>query len=513
MNTLGNEAPSNPRTLKANRGVRKQVCFVSVLMVGISVPCFAQAPAGTPEPNCLAADLSKELNVTCKELDRNLSALNPDWALHAREGKFPLGNKQDPCYQNPSLSQCTSQPTSIDEARLPALGICFVGCFDCIHGHVNWQPATFTGRIGWLNFADDWDFNFQLLREDQVGIAANNNTVRVDSAVFHIIELEFDSDETAAKFTTDWWSALYKTAQALDFDSISTQLNPTCPGAWPQGVVYGEFGLDCEHGCRSEVHPVYALALETNPRADENTWAIFARNWGNEGECSSQNHLLDSDTIRILLPRNTSGTPEILTAPGTTEFATTTDSIPFPDVNYIPGKGILLTFHLPPAAEQGTAEMLLKIKWSNDTFTPPACSNQGRPLLLTERRPPVTSTIRRAGPTNSEGSADEEFGALFRKATGKSPQRSTVSLRTNEFFLRAMPQTAGKTRKRTPPERVQIATGEPTAQPSKPARVVPVADVAKQRRDQSAIAEICAAAKKGKLKVRNQAMVCPAESR
>jgi hypothetical protein len=151
--------------------------------------------------DCATADLSKDLNVICKEKDFNGFGLDPDWAEHARNGTFPLSDSKDACYQNPTLSKCTSETTSIDEARAPNLALCFFGCLNCIHGHVNWQPATFTGQIGWLNFADDWDFNFELLRDDQIGLAWNNAQVKLGGETRRIMELEFASSETVEKFT------------------------------------------------------------------------------------------------------------------------------------------------------------------------------------------------------------------------------------------------------------------------------------------------------------------------
>ena len=484
----------------------------TVVALLLSSQMQGQAGAPQPLPDCIGADLSKDLNVFCKEDDPNGAALNPDWAEHVRNGIFPLGDKNNACFENPALAQCTSQPTLVDEARVPKLGVCFFGCVDCIHGHVNWRPATFTGKIGWLNFADDWDFNFQLLREDQAGIAANNEEVITGNQSAHIMELEFDSDETVANFTTDWWSSLYRKARDLNFDAIEHQFNPSCPTAWPQGVVYGDFGLDCEHGCRSEIHPVYAVALEADPSADQNTWAIFARNWGDEGFCSHLNHTLDSDSIRILLPRNTTGTPEVLTTAGTTEFASS-GSIPFPDVNYLTGKGLLLTFHLGPAKDRGVAEMLLKIKWTNDTAAVPACSSLQRPMLLSGGAASLGGASRhQAEPSAAKGSADEEFGGLFRKATGKSPQISDIPVVHDEFLLQTIPPVLKKNQKRTLPDHVEIVMGEPAGRETKTPVVIPTFSLSTTQRDRSAIAEICAAVKSGKVKVSNQQLLCPAQS-
>ena len=55
-------------------------------------------------------------------------------------------------------------------------------------------------------------------------------------------------------------------------------------------ILTGMFGLDGEHGLKSELHPLYAMAtlrddFENSP-SDE-AWLIFVRNQGDEGYCSS----------------------------------------------------------------------------------------------------------------------------------------------------------------------------------------------------------------------------------
>jgi hypothetical protein len=454
--------------------------------------------------DCATADLAKDLNVICKEKDFNGFGLDPDWAEHVRNGTFPLSNSKDACYQNPALGKCTSETTSIDEARAPNLALCFFGCLNCIHGHVNWQPATFTGQIGWLNFADDWDFNFELLRDDQIGLAWNNAQVKLGGETRRIMELEFASGETVEKFTTDWWSTLYQTALSLDFDKISRQFNPSCPSAPPRGVVFGEFGLDCEHGCRSEIHPVYAVAIETDPSADNNTWAIFARNWGNEGYCSHLNHTLDTDTIRILLPRNTTGTPEILTSPGTSEFAST-DSISFPEVNNIAGQGLVLTFHLGPPENRGVAEMLLKVKWTNDNAPIPQCSHKSA-----VEQGKVARYEFVGGNATENGEADTEFGKLYKQATGKTPQTTAPVSKHDDFYLQSVSVFPQKTEKKELPSHVTIQSGAPGV-PSKTPAVISVFDSLKQSQDEAAMAVICDAQKNGKVTISNKEIACPVQ--
>ena len=66
-------------------------------------------------------------------------------------------------------------------------------------------------------------------------------------------------------------------------------------------IVVGLAGLDCEHGCGTELHPVYGLAIRVNDDPSDDTWAIFVRNWGNEGYCSQEQHLLDTTRLAFMI--------------------------------------------------------------------------------------------------------------------------------------------------------------------------------------------------------------------
>lgn len=74
---------------------------------------------------------------------------------------------------------------------------------------------------------------------------------------------------------------------------VKRQLHPVCADVPLQGVVYGLFGLDCVHGCRSELHPAYAVAFQVDASRAGNKWALFARNTGDEGDCPTQQHPLN----------------------------------------------------------------------------------------------------------------------------------------------------------------------------------------------------------------------------
>jgi len=46
------------------------------------------------------------------------------------------------------------------------------------------------------------------------------------------------------------------------------------------------------NSAQSELHPVWALMIHTNPAVDDDTWAFFVRNSGDEGYCGNSQHQL-----------------------------------------------------------------------------------------------------------------------------------------------------------------------------------------------------------------------------
>jgi hypothetical protein len=61
-----------------------------------------------------------------------------------------------------------------------------------------------------------------------------------------------------------------------------------------EAIVMGLYGVDCAHDCGAELHPVYALAIHVNNNLLDDTWAIFVRNWGDEGYCGSHEEEIDT---------------------------------------------------------------------------------------------------------------------------------------------------------------------------------------------------------------------------
>jgi hypothetical protein len=165
-----------------------------------------------------------------------------------------------------------------------------------LFGHVNWVPATLSGTIYFeaRNIDNDYDLKFVAdtrLPTDDDEVSSN-----------HEYGVEFDARETVDRFTSGAWAAINGT---VNQGRIPEQLSGK------RAIVTGLLGLDCEHSCRNELHPVFLLAVRAN--ADElmqvgartlrERWVIFARNWGNQGYCSQDIHFLGRrGTVSIRLP-------------------------------------------------------------------------------------------------------------------------------------------------------------------------------------------------------------------
>jgi hypothetical protein len=208
---------------------------------------------------------------------------------------------------------------------------------DKLRGHVNWMPVTYEGFLDWGETSPrppfgDADVTLALtpveVSAKPLEFAARRAglTPYPEGGPMALIT-EFKATEVSDFFDHTWWSEFRD--QARDDENAAMQALPTTRFA----VVTGVLGLDAEHKGHAELHPVYALALQTRcttedqPGTFSTRWAVFARNWGNEGYCSSyrcEHHLLldAAGTFTFRLPlgdvRDVSAV-ELVTGPGATE--------------------------------------------------------------------------------------------------------------------------------------------------------------------------------------------------
>jgi hypothetical protein len=207
---------------------------------------------------------------------------------------FPYNVPNDPSkgvsYGNPP---CVSQNVSLDYPYGFHDFICsnFGGNAGKLHGHVDWVPARYDGLLFWKGFTPwyqlgDGDYNFWLVPPNGGGLTTANP---------ESISMEFDSHETINHFDSPWWKQFH---QAVDSGKAETMVQRN------YAIIIGLVGIDTEHENHSELHPVYAMAIHIKSEVNEDVWAIFARNSGNEGYCSQDQHFLpvQGNQVKLLLP-------------------------------------------------------------------------------------------------------------------------------------------------------------------------------------------------------------------
>ncbi|MGJ4945046.1 hypothetical protein ACQR1W_31085 [Bradyrhizobium sp. HKCCYLS1011] len=303
--------------------------------------------------------------------DANGFPLNPKWAWQQHHpGSLPNADTQ--CFPLPGVfsnTQCTTQAPSIDVPDGWNAFWCAQGAQHSIHGHVNWLPATWEGTVSWDGHSSpgtDDDYNINVVPPAGEGLTVSSGG--------HI-HSEFDSDETIDHFRTPWWNSFH---EAVDRDDASARA--MIDGKF--AIVVGLAGLDCEHGCATELHPVYALAIHVNDNPQDDTWAIFVRNWGNEGYCSQDQHPLDTNRMAFLLPRPAATAVNVVAS----TFLTNTSEASGPFVSLVSGQGAIVEFGLPDPAKGARINGELHLQW---TVTPG---------VIAVFRPPLDTAAEALGP-------------------------------------------------------------------------------------------------------------------
>lgn len=190
------------------------------------------------------------------------------------------------------------------------LQVCHVGYNGPLGGHINWNDATYTGRLDFASFDDpiSGDNDFSLFLDtppapDGGSSAGASPPVATSDPSWvsnhQHMEIEFNRSETVANYgRLAWWKRLDDHRRHPSFEESDI--------GGHQAIVIGTVGLDMEHDGHSELHPVHAIAIRednTSPPGDlTQTWAFFIRNWGNEGQCSSDQVNLDTDELTLQIP-------------------------------------------------------------------------------------------------------------------------------------------------------------------------------------------------------------------
>jgi hypothetical protein len=325
----------------------------------------------TPTP--IGAMPYKEWDLTQSGLDANGLLSNPSWGWEANyAGVQPAGVFDPNC-----LPGCSQQVVTVDTPPQRLLGPLL--CSDYM-GHRNWFDVTYDGHVEWgghdggLMGDDDYNMSLRTFGPNSTppgpypfpdGTSSGNTGENAD------VLMEFDSDETIDHFDK---SAIWQRYHsAVDNEpSIGSIRELIGGGLYPahEVVATGLMGFDVVHApYHTEVHPVHVLAIrEAGPGAASTAndyWAIFVRNWGDEGYCSQNQHYLESQQVTVKLP------PPAYYTQGQRGVATENLDTLFYHVGgdgtykVYPGQGdgAYVTFDLPPANEHGYWFGELDLRW------------------------------------------------------------------------------------------------------------------------------------------------------
>jgi hypothetical protein len=460
----------------------------------------------------------KDFDLSWSKSDANGSPVNPEWAPQGQSpANFPPV-KDSPCQKSnkqPYDSQCSDQSGKLvldTGTGLTGLACDLFGDRSSINGHVDWTVAGAQGSLGFLNFADDFDYNLLLLPDNDTGLTGNNNLV--PNGTQRYIEIEFDSLELVDRFGTQWWQDFARLAaegaqKGGDFTDVEKHLHTGSSFAF--GVVYGVFGLDCEHGCRSEFHPAYAVAIQLDDTKDKNTWAIFARNWGNEGFCSHLHHQFNSGgrAMQLLLPYISANPPSGITIQQAASSAENPvgsssggQSQWCPSFTFSKNQGEVIEIPLPPAAQLGLTEVVVQFTWPGDASPVPSKNLEAASVLhmLQQKRGEA-----KIAPT-AEEPVEEHIGRLYRWFQGKGMTEQQFGPTVFHQYISKLPagvqlapQLSLYSRKNSPlscsvPETTKLTPQNAGQMKTVKAKPLPLpTDAAKVMWDKATLAAICSA--------------------
>jgi hypothetical protein len=297
-------------------------------------------------------------------VDDNLLPLNPKWAgqligpnslpdphqgcpdhcqcpVKARTCIYPKCFWQDKHYWDTGILPCSNQFTYQNNT------------FYC-GPHLNWFGATYSGTIFWesksCGWPDDDDYNMNLTPDDNAGLATTRDKLHA----------EFDYKETINHFSSGWWSRFHK---AVDDDGVCGDAPPG-PKATDmigefgsRAIVTALMGFDTEHDTFVELHPVWALAMNVEPRSSHDFWVLFVRNWGKEGNCGGNQEFIDfpNNQYTFRLPWRAGATS--VTVISNFDGYHTQSPTPSEEngtVRIAPGVGIFVTFALDAPRDDGS---------------------------------------------------------------------------------------------------------------------------------------------------------------
>ncbi len=238
--------------------------------------------------------------------------------------------------------------------------------------HKNWDSAgpplmggSYTGFLSFESHSgphpfDDDDYSFNLVPMSLTG-GPNGTGLQAHEDHIHV---EYDVSEVGDKFDeeTPWWHQFHHA-----IDNSGDRPTPWDMLTSRTATVLGLMGMDTKHpppqsngnGGETELHPIWAMAARVidQPNRDnsvifrsaDETYAFMARNWGNEGFCSSSEWMLPVKTLSIKIPwrqgANQVGIGGQFSIVNPPDSAHPQNNV---SVSFVQNSGIFLTFQLIP---------------------------------------------------------------------------------------------------------------------------------------------------------------------
>ena len=280
-------------------------------------PAWFEATVVTPKKPISFAHFEKGRNFDLtwmldkSSVDDNGLPLNPLWSGQVEHPDAAPPDFKSSCapggVRNMNAPACTSQPISYDgntDTYLEKFGYCNTDqtIYD---GHINWQVVTYLGALYFRAFSGEWPY------DDDVNFGLETNYENGQTAAFEGpdtgIGLEFKNSDTLANYNAAVWKNLETPPGLISLGGS----NPKVFGQGENAVVTGLMGIDGVHIGYSELHPTFVLAVEVawtqgTDGSEDQTWAFFIRNAGNEGSCAHKEHYWPSamgdSTYAIQLP-------------------------------------------------------------------------------------------------------------------------------------------------------------------------------------------------------------------
>lgn len=341
--------------------------------------------AGSTDASCA---MPAPMDLVADNSDVNGLPQNPVWGWQKTAGIKPQPSALFNFSYKSAMDEDDVRLGTRQSTQNDTYGLCvFNGAtWGNILGHINWQPAVYTGAIGWgdhgmLDRAGDDDYNLHLWTRNEAGYTTENG----------YLQLEFKANEVIDRAKSKWWNSFHQAVDKQDKEIRS--LGPSIAhgdeffvdkktNKRDSAIVIGLVGLDFEHGQGlTELHPVYVFAIHTNKDPNDDTWAFFARNWGGEGFCSQKDHPLSLSTISFILPPPLDGysNPQVLTDANQTEIEFSN-----PGMSYAltpTGSGGNLTLTLLSPENKSLIDGEIHMKW------------QAPSVIVTRVFSPLTSTV------------------------------------------------------------------------------------------------------------------------